>query len=160
MATEIERKFKLATNNWQQHITGKKTIRQGYLQSGLKKDQRASVRVRIANDKAMLNIKSAAMSIYRTEYEYPIPVADAEHMLSTLCDGRIIEKTRYLVPYHEHLWEIDIFAGDNAGLEMAEVELKAIDETIQLPDWVGDEVSEDPHYYNNYLIRHPFKCWQ
>ncbi len=159
MATEIERKFKLVSDDWKQHISGKKNIRQGYLQSGIKKDQLSSVRVRISNNQATLNIKSAEMSIERTEYEYAIPLEDAEHIMSALCEGAVIEKTRYLVQDHDHLWEIDIFGGDNSGLQMAEVELEAINEPLFLPDWVGDEVSDDPRYYNNYLINCPFKGW-
>ena len=160
MAEEIERKFKLCSDSWKQQVSGSKKIRQGYLQSGLKPEQASSVRVRIANDKATLNIKSAEMSVRRTEYEYEIPVDEAEHMLSTLCEQPIIEKTRYLVPHGEHLWEIDIFEGENSGLEIAEVEVNSTDETVKLPDWVGEEVSDDSRYYNIYLLKQPFKYWK
>ncbi len=159
MAIEIERKFKLASNDWKQQVSEQKKIRQGYLQSGLEPEQISSVRVRIADTRATLNIKSAVMSVHRIEYEYSIPLADAEHMLDCLCEGPIIEKTRYLLQQDQNLWEIDIFEGENSGLEIAEVELSHIDEVISLPDWVGEEVSDDQRYYNIYLLKHPFKYW-
>ena len=160
MATEIERKFKLCSDAWKQLVCDSITMRQGYLQSGLRPDQASSVRVRIANGKATLNIKSAEMSVHRTEYEYDIPLDEAEHMLDSLCEQPIIEKTRYLVPFAGHTWEIDIFEGDNSGLEIAEVEVKNIEETVKLPDWIGEEVSDDPRYYNIYLLKQPFKYWK
>ncbi len=159
MAVEIERKFKLVSGEWRKQVSKHKKIRQGYLQSGLKPEQASSVRVRITDAGATLNIKSAEMSVYRTEYEYSIPLADAEHMLTRLCEGPIIEKTRYLVPQGNHLWEIDIFEANNAGLEIAEIEVDHIDEIVNLPDWIGEEVSDDQRYYNIYLLKHPYKSW-
>jgi len=139
-------------------------IQQGYLQSGVKDEQASSIRIRIEESdagqiKATINVKSAEMSVHRMEYEYSIPVSDATTMLETLCDKPILLKTRFLVPYGEHLWELDIFEGDNAGLEIAEVELKNINEKVKLPDWIGQEVSDDPRYYNNYLLKLPYKLW-
>ncbi len=160
MAVEIERKFKLASDAWKIHISREIVIQQGYLQTGLEAGQCSSVRVRIADEKATLNIKSIEMSIHRTEYEYSIPLTDARYMLENLCEGYLIEKNRYLVPQGEHIWEIDIFRGRNQGLQMAEIELKTMQETFELPDWVGEEVSNNPFFYNNYLIKHPFQYWK
>jgi len=160
MAVEIERKFKLISDAWKKNIERQIHIRQGYLQTGLEDNQRTSVRVRISDETATLNIKSADMSVYRTEYEYPLPLGDAVYMLENLCDGYLVEKTRFLVPYTGHVWEIDVFEADNLGLQMAEVELGSMDEKFDLPDWIGEEVSTNPHYYNNYLVKHPFRYWQ
>ena len=99
------------------------------------------------------------LDIVRDEYEYPIPVEDANELLDTLCVGPLIEKTRYRVVYEGKTWEVDIFESDNKGLEMAEVELQSMDETVILPDWIDREVSDDKRYYNNYLIEHPYKNW-
>lgn len=96
----------------------------------------------------------------RQEYEYEIPLDDAEQMLNTLCGDVIIEKTRYHVPYMSHTWEIDIFEGDNSGLQMAEIELGSEDETFELPEWIGEEVTSDRRYYNINLLKHPFKMWK
>ncbi len=159
MGIEIERKFLLRNDNWKAHVTETHVIRQGYLQSGLEKNQKSSVRIRISNKQANINIKSAELSAIRQEYEYDIPLHDAEHMLATLCDGIVIEKTRYYVPYEAHLWEVDVFAGDNAGLQMAEIELGSLDEHYEKPDWLGPEVSHDERYYNIYLLTHPYRQW-
>ena len=107
MAQEIERKFLLVSDDWKQHISRSDYYRQGYL-SGTEK---CSIRVRIANDKAYLNIKSATLGIQRTEYEYEIPLVDANDMMERFCHGSVIEKTRYFVPYQDHLWEVDVFDG-------------------------------------------------
>jgi len=160
MATEIERKFLIKNDAWKAHVSETHVIRQGYLQSGLYASQKSSVRVRISNKQANINIKSAELSAIRQEFEYAIPLHDAEEMLRTLCNEAIIEKTRYYVPYESHLWEIDIFSGENAGLQMAEIELERIDEAFSRPDWLGPEVSHDKRYYNNYLIKHPYCNWQ
>ena len=164
MAEEIERKFKLVSDEWRALSIASLKIQQGYLQSGVKADQASSVRIRIEETdlnqiKATINIKSAEMSVHRTEYEYSIPISDASAMLETLCDKPILLKTRFLVPYGEHLWELDVFEGDNAGLEIAEVELKNINEKVKLPHWIGQEVSDDPRYYNNYLLERPYRFW-
>ncbi len=163
MADEIERKFRLISDAWRDLSIKSQKIRQGYLQSGLKAEQASSIRVRIADDdgqkSATINIKTASMSIHRSEYEYKIPVDDAEEMLVGLCEGSVIEKTRFIVPHAAHRWEIDIFEGINAGLEIAEVELKSIDEDVKIPDWIGEEVSDNPMFYNNYLLVKPYKSW-
>ena len=160
MATEIERKFLLADNRWQTQADDGVVMRQGYL-SALSPAQavKSSIRVRVAGGHANLNIKSATLGITRQEYEYPIPLADANELLDTLADGPLIEKTRYHVQHGAHTWEIDVFAGDNHGLVVAEIELSAEDESFEQPLWLGEEVSDDPRYYNVCLVTHPFKDW-
>ena len=159
MGIEIERKFILKNDDWKPLVTKTHVIRQGYLQSGLEAAQKSSVRIRISNDRANINVKSVELTTIRQEFEYEIPLADAQQMLSTLCDETIIEKTRYHVPYASHLWEIDIFEGLNEGLQIAEIELKDPDETFEIPDWIGKEVSDDKRYYNIYLLKTPYIMW-
>lgn len=160
MATEIERKFLLADDGWQTQADDGVPMRQGYLStSSPTKDIKSSIRVRIAGSHANLNIKSATLGITRQEYEYSIPLADANELLDTLADGPLIEKTRYHVRHGEHTWEIDVFAGENDGLVVAEIELSAEDESFERPSWLGKEVSGDPRYYNVCLVTHPFKDW-
>ena len=154
MATEIERKFLLADERWRDDAGDGVHYVQGYL--GL--IDRASVRVRIAGDRANLNIKSAVLGIERLEYEYAVPLADAREMLA-LASGPPVDKTRYLVPFEGHTWEIDEFHGANAGLVVAEIELAAPDEAFARPPWIGDEVSDDPRYYNVNLAKHPYCDW-
>ncbi len=115
--------------------------------------------MRVAAEKGYLNIKSAAFSVRRKEFEYEIPLHDAEDLLDTLCQKPLIEKIRYLVDFGKHTWEVDVFEGENDGLVLAEVELKSPDEPFELPSWAGDEVSDDPRYYNPYLIERPYKTW-
>jgi len=159
MGIEIERKFLLRNDNWKSLVTETHIIKQGYLQSGLDASQKSSVRIRISNKHANINVKSVEMSATRQEFEYEIPLHDAEEMLATMCNDVVIEKIRYYVPYASHLWEIDIFSGANAGLEMAEIELSAIDEAFEKPEWIGPEVSHDERYYNIYLLKHPYYEW-
>lgn len=156
MANEIERKFLLRNDSWRQQVFRTKSIRQGYLVS----DEIRSVRVRIADDEAHLNIKSATLGISRSEYEYAIPLQDAQELLDTLCRRPLLEKTRHFLQDGNHLWEIDVFAGDNAGLVVAEVELKEAEETFERPPWLGEDVSHDKRYYNACLIDNPYKNWQ
>lgn len=165
MATEIERKLLLKNNNWRTEVARSERITQGYLNQydpNIAGPQ-SSVRVRIGGDidapKAWLNIKSATLGIERQEYEYEIPVADAEEMLSSLCKKPQIDKTRHYVTVGKHLWEIDEFHGDNDGLIVAEVELNSTDEPFQMPPWAGEDVSGDVRYYNSELIKSPYKSW-
>lgn len=155
MATEIERKFLLRNDSWRDNADRGRTMRQGYLAGS----ESASVRVRISGDHANLNIKSATLGITRREYEYAIPLSEANEMLDTLTDGPLIEKTRYYVYHGQHTWEIDVFAGDNEGLVVAEIELDSAEETFARPEWLGEEVSDDPRYYNVSLVKHPFTHW-
>ncbi len=155
MGKEIERKFLIKNDHWRQQVSGQVSIRQGYMAS----QPTCSVRVRIADKHATLNIKGATLTISRTEYEYAIPVPDAQELLANMCEGPIIEKTRYIVKYRDHTWEIDEFLGANQGLLVAEIELKSEDESFDLPEWIGEEVSEDPRYYNVCLVEHPYTKW-
>ena len=154
MAREIERKFLLKNDSWRASVEHSWPLRQGYLCG----NGRASVRVRIAGKDANLNVKSATLGVERLEFEYPIPVDDARALLSDLA-GRVVEKTRHEVRVGGHCWEIDEFEGDNAGLVVAEIELDDADEPFDRPDWLGEEVSEDPRYYNTELARHPYSRW-
>lgn len=156
MATEIEHKFLLRDDRWRQKIERSVRIRQGYLTS----DARCSVRVRVAGDQGFLNLKSGTLGIQRSEYEYPIPLDEAEEILDTLCEKPLLEKTRYYLHFGEHLWEIDEFSGDNAGLIVAEVELSQPDEPFAQPDWIGEDVSHDIRYFNSQLARHPYLTWR
>jgi adenylate cyclase len=119
---------------------------------------RASVRVRIDGDRANLNIKSATLGVERLEFEYAVPPEQARVLLAEL-SGEVVEKTRHEVRHEAHLWEIDEFAGENAGLIVAEIELEDADEAFARPDWLGAEVSDDPRYYNSELARHPYSRW-
>ncbi|MEZ4485135.1 MAG: CYTH domain-containing protein [Syntrophotaleaceae bacterium] len=155
MAIEIERKFLVRDNSWRQGAVGT-TYRQGYLSV----DPERTVRVRIAGDQGFLTIKGKTVGMTRSEFEYPIPLADAAQMLDTLCLRPLIEKTRYCVTYSGRTWEVDEFDGDNRGLILAEVELESSGQQVELPSWAGQEVTEDPRYYNASLSRHPYRSWQ
>jgi adenylate cyclase len=156
MATEIERKFLLADAGWKQAAGTGVSYRQGYLSASAER----TVRVRVAGDKGFMTIKGRSSGISRSEFEYEIPLADAQTMLDTLCLKPLIEKLRYQVEFGGHLWEIDEFLGDNQGLVVAEVELQDAAESVQLPPWAGREVSDDPRYFNSNLISHPYRMWQ
>lgn len=155
MATEIEHKFLVRDDRWRGQVERSVWIRQGYLTS----NARCSVRVRVADGRGFLNLKSGTLGIQRSEYEYSIPLVEAEEILDTLCEKPLLEKTRHFLRYGEHLWEIDEFAGDNAGLIVAEVELDHPDESFARPDWLGEDVSHDLRYYNSQLARHPYRLW-
>ena len=155
MATEIERKFLLSDDSWRSYIEDSVVIRQGYLAGS----EKTSIRVRVAGDMANINIKSATLDITRKEYEYLIPLEEANEILDTLCEGPIIEKIRYYIHQENHRWEIDVFSGDNQGLVVAELELNDINEEFSRPDWLGKEVSDDSRYYNVCLVTHPYKDW-
>ena len=160
MATEIERKFLVTGDAWRDQADQGVRYRQGYLTSLAPGGEvKASIRVRMQGNAAYLNIKSATLGIRRQEFEYPIPAADGEAMLETLCVGAVVEKTRYHVTSEGHVWEIDVFHGDNAGLVVAELELSDEHEVFVRPEWLGDEVSEDTRYYNVCLAQHPYKNW-
>lgn len=155
MAIEIEHKFLVRDDSWREQVYHSKHLRQGYLVS----DEVRSVRVRIADNEAHLNIKSGTLGISRSEYDYPIPLEDAQEMLQNLCRKPLLEKTRHFVRHGDHIWEIDVFEGDNTGLVLAEVELKQANEPFELPVWVGEDVSHDPRYYNSRLAEQPYKNW-
>lgn len=161
MATEIERKFLVKGEQWRRQSQLKETLatgrvyRQGYLST--KKD--CSVRVRLVGEQGYLTIKGLSQGISRAEYEYSIPLEEAQEMLDNLCDRPLIEKTRYKIELAGLTWEVDEFAGENQGLIVAEVELTDENQIIELPDWIDKEVSDDPRYYNVNLVQHPFSQW-
>ncbi|WP_440995405.1 CYTH domain-containing protein [Arhodomonas sp. SL1] len=155
MATEIERKFLVTGDGWRAQADAGVRIRQGYLASG----ERASVRIRRAGTQAWINIKGATLGVERQEYDYEIPLGEAEEMLEQLCRTPLIDKTRYHVPVGGHVWDVDVFEGENAGLVVAEIELDAADEPFERPDWAGEEVSDRPRYYNVALVDHPYRDW-
>jgi adenylate cyclase len=155
MGWEIERKFLIRSNEWRQQASEGVYYRQGYLANS----DKCSIRVRIAGDKGSLNLKSATFTVTRTEFDYAIPLGDAEAILKYLSSRPHIEKTRYLVKHADHTWEIDVFEGDNKGLIVAEIELTDVDESFERPEWLGEEVSDDPRYYNVCLANHPYKDW-
>jgi adenylate cyclase len=156
MALEIEHKFLLANDDWRSEVKNSVRYKQGYLSSS----PLSSVRVRISDNQAWLNIKSATIGSFRQEFEYEIPLADANSILDELCVKPLIEKTRYFIARAPHIWEIDEFSGDNAGLIVAEIELTNIGEAFVRPNWLGKEVTDDIRYYNNCLCKNPYKNWQ
>ena len=153
MGEEIERKFLVTGDGWRDGAEPTR-MRQAYLALG----PPASVRIRLEGDRAILNIKESTLGIRRGEFEYEIPVADAEALFN-LCVGFVVEKSRYQVRHGNHVWEVDMFEGENAGLVLAEVELSAESERVELPSWVGEEVSHDLRYRNTHLAVHPFRTW-
>jgi adenylate cyclase len=155
MATEIERKFLVLNDHWRRDVSTETRYRQGYLSI----KETASVRVRTGGGRAFLNIKSGKSALRRLEFEYEIPMQDAEQILDDVIDLPVIDKTRYLVPHGGHVWEVDVFAGANEGLVVAEVELGSEEEAFERPDWLGEEVSEEPRYLNVNLVRHPYRDW-
>jgi adenylate cyclase len=154
MPLEIERKYLIVNNNWRTPGAGTR-YRQGYLST----EPARSVRVRVGAGRGFITLKGLTVNGGRPEYEYPIPVEDANELLDTLCLKPLIEKTRYTIEHAGLLWEVDEFEGENAGLIIAEVELTDADQRILLPDWIGEEVTDDPRYYNASLIANPFTRW-
>jgi adenylate cyclase len=131
-------------------------MRQGYLTS----DPVRTVRVRIEGERAVITIKSKSTGATRGEWEYEIPVPDAAELLERLCEQPLVEKVRHRIGYKGHTWEVDEFQGENAGLVVAEIELGSEDEAFEKPDWIGQEVTGDPRYYNSSLIRLPYSKWK
>ena len=154
MAKEIERKF-LVDPNKLPSLSNGDVIKQGYIPTR----DLTTVRIRIRSKTAFLTIKGETQGNTRSEFEYTIPLTDAEHMMEELCQGPKIDKTRYLIHDKKHTWELDIFHGDNDGLIVAEIELGQENEEITLPEWVTEEVSGDHKYYNSQLLANPYKGW-
>ena len=154
MGKEIERKYLVRGEAWRVLAEGA-YYRQGYLNS----DKERTVRVRSTGDKAYITVKGLTVGATRSEYEYEIPVADGNAMLDALAERPIIEKKRYKIPHRGVTIEVDEFLGENAGLVVAEVELKSADQVFDAPAWLGEEVTGDPKYYNVNLIRHPYSKW-
>lgn len=153
MAIEIERKFLVINDSFLSLATQSDLITQGYLSV-----YRPSVRVRLRGQKAYLTIKGSHTSngLVRNEWEYSIPYEEAQAMLGE-CGTRIVEKTRYLVPYAGKIWEVDVFSGRHEGLILAEIELEHLDEDVSLPPFVGQEVTDDVRYYNAYMATQDIK---
>lgn len=155
MGTEIERKFMVHPDAWHPDPARGIPYRQGYLST----DPARVVRVRTMGDSAALTIKGRTQGIARLEFEYAIPLADAAILLEQCCARPLVEKRRYRERHGGRIWAIDVFAGVNAGLVLAEVELPSSSTPIVLPPWVGPEVSDDPRYFNSNLARFPFNQW-
>jgi adenylate cyclase len=155
MAVEIERRFLVRDDGWRAQVYAQTHIMQGYLAN----NAGATIRVRVMGDEAFLTIEGAMQGISRTEFEYSIPVAHAEAMLRELAVSPPIDKLRHAIRIGRHLWDVDVFGGENAGLVTAEVELTAADDTFEMPSWVGQEVTGEPRYYAVNLARNPFKHW-
>ncbi|MHC5774409.1 CYTH domain-containing protein [Nostoc sp.] len=154
MAKEIERKYLVRGDNWRGLAEGS-VYRQGYIAT----QDKATVRIRIVGQKSYLTIKGPNIKYSRLEFEYPIPVEDAQEILETLCERPFIEKIRYKIESGGLIWEIDEFDGVNKGLILAEVELSDEKQQFELPTWIGEEVSDDSRYFNSNLVKHPFSQW-
>lgn len=158
MALEIERKFLVVADTWRRDTQGHQRVgvrfRQGYIPSDV-----AAVRVRLEGERGVLTIKARTAGLARLEYEYPIPASDALEMLDNVCSKPQIDKIRYCIDVGTHTWEVDEFLGDNAGLVVAEIELRDENETFERPAWVGVEVTEDTRYLNINLATTPYKLW-
>jgi len=154
MGKEIERKFLVKDDAFKQMAKGTR-YRQGYLSS----TKERVVRVRTIDDKGFLTVKGISVGATRMEFEYEIPLKDADVMLDELCEKPIIEKNRYKISNRNLIWEVDEFFGENDGLVVAEVELENEDQAFAKPEWVGAEVTGDPKYFNSNLIRNPYKNW-
>lgn len=152
MGIEIERKFLVSGETW-------KTVEPSYFCQGyLNRDKERTVRVRVASDSAVLTIKGKSVGATRAEFEYTIPAEDGKQLLQ-LCEQPLIEKNRYVVEHSGKTWEVDEFLGANLGLVVAEIELTSEDESFELPNWVTDEVTNDPRYFNSRLSEQPFSTW-
>ena len=155
MGFEIERKFLVRDDSWRNFAVRQTKIRQAYLDS----DANVSMRVRVKDDSsATLTLKTRWSKLRRREFEYVIPTRDAEELIS-LRQGQIIEKVRYIVPAGDLTWEIDVFSGENLGLVIAEIELPSENRQIELPSWIGSEVTGQDRYYNGTLARHSYCSW-
>ena len=155
MGLEIERKFLLKNNSWKKEVKETISIRQGYLNSEIER----TIRIRIQGERGVLTIKGKNQNVTRKEFEYQIPLDDALHLIS-MCEKPIIEKTRFLIPSNRSTWEIDVFDGENKGLVIAEIELSSEEESFDIPNWLGKEVSSESKYYNSSLITNPYSKWK
>ncbi|MFC0133009.1 adenylate cyclase [Massilia eurypsychrophila] len=154
MGVEIERKFLLAGDGWRA-LGAPVLLRQGYLSS----DPARVVRVRVEGERACMTIKGKSVGATRGEWEYPIPLADANELLERLCEQPLVEKYRRRIDFAGNTWEVDEFLGVNQGLVLAEIELGAEDQQFDKPEWIGADVTDDRRYYNSNLVRHPFSSW-
>ena len=155
MGKEIERKFLINISDVE-FVGSGALIKQGYIST----TDNTAVRIRVTGDVAYLTLKGESHGATRSEFEYEIPVEDANEIILELCSGPIIDKTRYRVEYGSHIWEIDIFHGENDGLVVAEIELENEKEVFDLPGWVTAEVTGEVKYYNSSLLDNPFNQWR
>ncbi len=155
MSIEIEHKFLVSSDDWRRRAGPGVRYRQGYIAS----NETGMVRINLTAEKSWLTIKQAQTPLRRLEYEYPVPRGDAEEMLSTVCLAGLVTKQRYRLQDGEHVWEIDVFEDDNAGLIVAEIELSAEGEAFEHPDWLGEEISTDSRYHAMNLAMHPYTKW-
>lgn len=156
MGREIERKFLVNNDGWRTRAGKGTHYRQGYICV----DPERSARVRVSADKAFLTIKGISKGAERDEFEYSIPKHDADEILDRICLQPLLDKTRYVIAASPFKWEIDEFSGDNAGLIVAEIEIDRDDADFDKPDWLGEEVTCDPRYYNANLVRNPYSSWR
>lgn len=154
MGLEIERKFLVTGSAWRQDADSV-VLRQSYLSA----DPERTVRVRIESMTATLTIKGKSIGATRHEWEYQIPLEDANQLLDMLCQGPLIEKRRHKIRQGDLMWEVDEFLGENAGLVVAEIELASEDQPFDKPDWLGREVTGDARYFNSSLMKQPFSRW-
>ncbi|PXX46202.1 CYTH domain-containing protein [Aquitalea magnusonii] len=153
MGLEIERRFVIANDGWRGLAAGVQ-YRQGYLSV----EKERTVRVRIVGDQAWLTLKGNISDISRHEFEYAIPLADAQTIMDAMCP-MVVDKLRHRIEFGGYVWEVDEFFGENAGLVLAEIELPAEDTPFAKPDWVGAEVTTDGRYTNAYLSKKPYTSW-
>jgi adenylate cyclase len=163
MGTEIERKYLVKKSVWRSHkklLEGQSPgIGARYCQGYIPTSNGTTVRLRIIGEQGYLTIKSKAVGHTRAEFEYPIPVDDAQEMLDNLCVKPLIEKIRYKIEVANLTWEVDEFLGENKGLIIAEIELEKEEQKIELPNWIEREVNEQK-YFNSYLVKHPYSQWE
>lgn len=155
MGLEIERRFLLKNDRWREYVRETRTLHQGYLSV----EKERSIRVRITQGQAWLTLKGFISDVSRSEFEYPVPVEDAQAILETMCVFKV-EKIRHIVEYQGIRFEIDEFAGSNAPLVLAELELPSEDARYPQPDWLGEEVTSDGRFTNAYLSKHPYASWK
>jgi len=155
MATEIEKKFLIISDDWRLLGSG-----EDYCQGYLSTEKGRTIRVRTINDRGILTIKGPTVAGARLEYEYDIPINEAREILQELCRKPLIEKTRYKIPFRGFIWEVDEFKGENEGLIFAEIELESRGQSFAKPPWIGKEVTDDSRYYNANLVKNPFSNWQ
>ncbi|MGR8947393.1 MAG: CYTH domain-containing protein [Gammaproteobacteria bacterium] len=156
MAIEIERKYLVSSDEWRESCQHTIEIRQAYLAN----TANASIRIRVSDNRAHINLKSTHSLMAREEYDYEIPLAEGTQMMERLCEGYMISKTRHHVIHREQLWEIDEFHAHNKGLIVAEIELDSAAQNVQIPPWLGVEVTDFPRFYNHWLSKRPFCLWR
>jgi len=156
MPKEVEKKYLLTDDSWKNFVVGKSALRQGYIA----KSNDCLVRIRISEKKAWITVKGKQVSFTRPEFEYQIPVSDAEELLKDFSSGNQIIKTRFFLEYQGNEWIVDVFEEENSGLVIAEVELESETTDYVLPPWVGKDVTTDFRYTNSNLAEHSYNEWK